>query len=112
MDVEKAIEFLVSSQASFASSQASFASNQASFASSQASIASNQASIASSQASIAANQAAGLERLTRLEDVVAILAGSVDKLADNIDRVDSAVVSLAENIAGANRQSGDRQFAQ
>ena len=43
------------------------------------------------------NQAKHDERLTRLETVVGSLAGSVDKLADNIERLDEAMVTLAES---------------
>ena len=43
------------------------------------------------------NQAAHDERLTRLEHVVGSLAGSVDKLADNVERLDVVMVTLAES---------------
>jgi phage shock protein A len=50
------------------------------------------------------NQAKHDERLTRLETVVGSLAGSVDKLADNIERLDEAMVTLAESGVQSNRR--------
>jgi len=50
------------------------------------------------------NQAKHDERLTRLETVVGSLAGSVDKLADNIERLDAAMVTLAESGVQTNRR--------
>ena len=43
------------------------------------------------------NQAKPDERLTRLETVVGSLAGGVEKLADNVERLDRALVTLAES---------------
>jgi uncharacterized coiled-coil protein SlyX len=43
------------------------------------------------------NQAVHDERLGRLETVVVSLAGTVEKMADNIHRLDEAMVSLAES---------------
>ena len=52
------------------------------------------------------NQAKHDERLTRLETVVGSLAGSVDKLADNGERLDEAMVTLAESGVQTNRRIG------
>jgi hypothetical protein len=46
---------------------------------------------------LVSNQAKHDERLTRLETVVGSLAGTVEKLADNVGRLDEAMVSLAES---------------
>ena len=50
------------------------------------------------------NQVKHDERLTRLETVAGSLAGSVDKLADNLERLDEAMVTLAESGVQTNRR--------
>jgi hypothetical protein len=50
------------------------------------------------------NQAKHDERLTRLETVVGSLAGSVEKLADNLVRLDGAMVMLAESGVQTNQR--------
>ena len=50
------------------------------------------------------NQAKHDERLTRLEAVVGSLAGSVEKLADNVERLDEVMVTLAKSGVQTNRR--------
>ena len=50
------------------------------------------------------NQAKHDERLTRLETVVGSLAGGVEKLADNVERLDRALVTLAESGVQTNQR--------
>jgi hypothetical protein len=44
------------------------------------------------------------ERLTRLETVVGSIAGRVEKLAGNLERLDGAIVLLAESGVETNRR--------